>query len=392
MQKALEAIAATQPLEDLEIDHRIGRQPEHGLAALIPDQGTTGRQILPHAQPGGVHGQARPDLQAVQGFFGAAPLAALVHHQQCPLDGLGQELHALLEHIVVGAQAHHLHGVHLTKDARDEDEGRFRCQRPRHAQRLGAGEARQDDVGKDDVVGLLAQGQGETGTLVDDLGLQLEAVPFQLDQDQLGVELAVLYQEDLDLFREGHKRTSALDLFAQGSRVAHICRSRMTGYGCTYLHSLTANAPGDTARSWRRLVEYGPEHAEVTDRGNEITEFDRLDHVGVHAQFVGLFQIGLLPRRRQHDHGDAAQLRGTTHQVQHLEAIDLGQLEIQQHHGGIARLAIGIGLAAQQVINRFGAVTQDHDIVGQLAALQSHQGKLQIVRIVFDQHNGFEHE
>ncbi|MDR6358008.1 hypothetical protein Q3H58_004679 [Pseudomonas psychrotolerans] len=118
---------------------------------------------------------------------------------------------------------------------------------------------------------------------------------LQLDQDQLRIELAVFYQQDLDLFAERHKRASALNLFAQQSRAADVYLPRIIGWGCSDLaHRSAASPPSDASRPWRRLVEHSPEYAEIADGGDKIAKFDRLDHVGIHPEFVGLLEIGLL--------------------------------------------------------------------------------------------------
>ncbi len=70
---------------------------------------------------------------------------------------------------------------------------------------------------------------------------------------------------------------------------------------------------------------------------------------------------------------------------QHLQAIDLGQLQIQQHHRRIAGQAVFVLAAAVQVVQRFGAIASHHDVVGQLALGECGQGQLDIFQVVLDQ-------
>ena len=74
---------------------------------------------------------------------------------------------------------------------------------------------------------------------------------------------------------------------------------------------------------------------------------------------------------------------------QHFQAVDFRQLQIEQGDGRVAFGAIGELTAAQQVVERFGAVAHDHDFIGELAAGQGHQGQLEVVRVILDQQDGF---
>src|SRR5688572_20809007 len=43
----------------------------------------------------------------------------------------------------------------------------------------------------------------------------------------------------------------------------------------------------------RRFIDNAPETAELTDSIDEVVELDRLDHIGIHAQFVAFEQVTL---------------------------------------------------------------------------------------------------
>ena len=125
--------------------------------------------------------------------------------------------------------------------------------------------------------------------------------------------------------------------------------------------------PERLERARRRLVEDGPEDAEVLDRLEELLEADRLDDVGVHAELVAPHQIALLARGGQHDDRDVPGRGVALDLGQHLEPVDLRQLEVEQDHRRIARRRDRVGPAREQVVERLGAVAHDHDLVRELA-------------------------
>jgi hypothetical protein len=73
---------------------------------------------------------------------------------------------------------------------------------------------------------------------------------------------------------------------------------------------------------------------------------------------------------------------------EHLQTIDLRQLEIEQHDGGIAGRALGMFAAPIQKIQRFRAVSRNDDFVGELTLGERRERQLQIAGIVFDEKNG----
>src|SRR6267142_4291804 len=62
----------------------------------------------------------------------------------------------------------------------------------------------------------------------------------------------------------------------------------------------------DAAR--RRLIDDGPEDAELLDGIDEFVKVHRLDHVGVHAEPVAGHHVALLTGGGEHHHRDHAQL------------------------------------------------------------------------------------
>src|SRR5581483_6492075 len=75
---------------------------------------------------------------------------------------------------------------------------------------------------------------------------------------------------------------------------------------------------------------------------------------------------------------------------QHLEAVDLGQLQVEQRDARQdARVAAGVGAGGEKIIERLGAVARDHHFVLDVVFLERAQGQRFVVRIVFDQQNDF---
>ncbi|KAG1391405.1 hypothetical protein G6F59_014904 [Rhizopus arrhizus] len=135
----------------------------------------------------------------------------------------------------------------------------------------------------------------------------------------------------------------------------------------------------------RRLVGDAPEHAQPLDGIEEFLEIDRLDHESIHAQFVAAHQILFLAGGSQHHQRGTAQLRVATHLLQNLQAVHLGQLQVQQHHHRATVVGAGELALAAQVVQRFGAVAYMDDIVQQLAARQRGQCQLGILGAVLDE-------
>src|SRR5262249_30146198 len=120
----------------------------------------------------------------------------------------------------------------------------------------------------------------------------------------------------------------------------------------------------DAAR--RRLVDDGPEHAELLDRIHELMEVDRLDHVRVHAQPVARHHVAFLARRGKHDDRDHPQPVVGLDLLQDLQTVDLRQLQIEQEHGRVVGGAAGETPAAVQIVERLGAVARDDHFVGEV--------------------------
>src|SRR6478672_6084289 len=113
------------------------------------------------------------------------------------------------------------------------------------------------------------------------------------------------------------------------------------------------------APSRRRLVEDGPEHAEVLDGFEERVEVDRLHDKSVDAEFVASQQVAFLTRRGEHDDGNLPLLAVGLDLFENLQAVDLRQLQVEKHHGRIAGRALRMVAAAVEEIQRLRAVARN---------------------------------
>ena len=72
--------------------------------------------------------------------------------------------------------------------------------------------------------------------------------------------------------------------------------------------------------------------------------------------------------------------------LQHFQATDLGQFQIQQDDLGRAiRAALGVRPAGKEKVQRLFAVPDDVNLVRQLMFPQRNQRQLHVVRVVLDQ-------
>ena len=181
-------------------------QAEQRLAAVVPEQQPVLRAQVPGAHAGGVDGDARARLDVGQGLFGAPAALAFLHFGEGPAHGLGQQREVLLQHIVGGAEADHLHRVLLTVDAGKEDEGYVRRHALGDGQHVGAGRAGQNAVAEDQVEAVLVQCVFDTGVVEHVPRVDLHPAALQAQQGQLGIHGAVFDDQQFKRYL-GHQRS-----------------------------------------------------------------------------------------------------------------------------------------------------------------------------------------
>jgi hypothetical protein len=150
--------------------------------------------------------------------------------------------------------------------------------------------------------------------------------------------------------------------------------------------------PEDETGVWPSLVLFGdlvqhePVEAQLARRLQELLEVDRLAHEAVRAQAVAADDILVLVRRRQDHDGHALRARVGAQLAQHLEAVDLRQLEIEQHHLRERRRGRrGVLAARQQVIQRLDPIARDDRLVEDVGLLQGEERQLLVHGVVLDE-------
>src|SRR5690348_4196684 len=135
-----------------------------------------------------------------------------------------------------------------------------------------------------------------------------------------------------------------------------------------------------------RLVQEQPVQPHLGYRAREGLEVDRLDDVAVRAEPVRGRDVGLLPGRCEHDHGQRARARVALEAPQDLETVDLRELQVEEDHARRdADVTQRVTILAEEEFQRFGAVARDEHLVREVATLERSQGEIHIVGIVFDQ-------
>ena len=84
----------------------------------------------------------------------------------------------------------------------------------------------------------------------------------------------------------------------------------------------------------RRFVEHQPVQAQDARGFDKLIEIDRFDDVTIDAQIITLDDVALLLRRGQDDDRDFSSPRIGFDLAQHFQAVDLGQLEIEENDFG----------------------------------------------------------
>ena len=192
-----------------------------------------------------------------------------------------------------------------------------------------------------------------------------------------------------DAERDGENRESEPALVLRERREQEAAADRVPAH-CAMLARGPRAAGSAAAR--RALVDQDPVHPELGDRAREGGEVDRLAHVAVRAGLVAAQHVLVLARRGEDDHGDEPGARIGAYAVQHVDAVELGKLEIEQDHGGHRRrLAPGVLARSEQEVDRFLAVPRDDDAVGDVGLSQRAQRQLLVVRVVFDEHDRLFH-
>jgi len=84
------------------------------------------------------------------------------------------------------------------------------------------------------------------------------------------------------------------------------------------------------------------------------------------------------------------QLRVGPHLAEHLAAVDLRHLEVEQDDGRLRAGAPGVRAAPEQEVERLLAIVRHVDLVEEIRLLEGGEDELDVVRIVFGEEDGAE--
>ena len=68
--------------------------------------------------------------------------------------------------------------------------------------------------------------------------------------------------------------------------------------------------------------------------------------------------------------------------VEHLQAVDLRHVQVEQHHARIARRSLGVHALAEHEVQRRLAVLHPDDLLADAADLERADGQLRVGRVV----------
>lgn len=140
--------------------------------------------------------------------------------------------------------------------------------------------------------------------------------------------------------------------------------------------------------SKRRFVEDHPVKAEVLDSIHENLELDRLSDVAVAAQVVAFHLVLLLHRRGQDDNRQEFRRLGLSDSLEDLQPIHFWKAEIKKDNRG-KHLGFAVSMLSfgEEVVQGFGAVLGNDDLVSEVVATHGPKGQGYIVRVVFNEKN-----
>jgi hypothetical protein len=132
------------------------------------------------------------------------------------------------------------------------------------------------------------------------------------------------------------------------------------------------------------LIQHQPVAPQLPHGFRELDKVDRLAHVAVDAPVVGGEAVPVFYRRGQnHDRDEPGRWVGA-HLREHAQAVDLGQLEIEQHQLGHERLPL-LRTTSEQLVQRLDPIARHDDAMRDLVLAQRAQRELLIIGVVFDQ-------
>jgi hypothetical protein len=137
------------------------------------------------------------------------------------------------------------------------------------------------------------------------------------------------------------------------------------------------------------LVQRKPKHSDYFDCVYELVKVERLDNVCIDPKRIASLEISILPRGGHHHDWDVLEPRFTLELSQYFQSVQTWHLEIQQDYCRVPVLATRKLPTPKHVVERFNAVAQDRDFVGQVVLFERVQRKLSVLGAIIYEQNAF---
>ncbi len=200
-QRRAQAIVRVQQRDEAAADDRVGLEAHELSHGAVGEREAAFGVELEDPVLGGLDDVAQPAGVALQLLLGGDARAVVGRFVQRAHHGARQAAEAALQHVVGGAALQRIDGAIFTEGAGHEHEGQPHVVLPHDLERFETAEARQREIGQDDVGPELMELLAKVDLRVDAPGVELRARALQRARDQVGIDLLVFDQQQLDRLR-----------------------------------------------------------------------------------------------------------------------------------------------------------------------------------------------
>src|SRR5690606_3957240 len=126
----------------------------------------------------------------------------------------------------------------------------------------------------------------------------------------------------------------------------------------------------------------------------ETWEGDRFSYIAVGAGLITTRHVLFLAGRGEHHYRDAPGAGIGTHPSKHFEAVELGQLEVEQDYPRLIRIRpLSVFALTKQKIRRSLTIPRYPTLLGDLGATQRPHGQFLILSpVLYEQNRFFRHD
>src|ERR1022692_4210475 len=146
----------------------------------------------------------------------------------------------------------------------------------------------------------------------------------------------------------------------------------------------TCSFPGGSSARLSSRMSHCSRTRPLLDGIAKLLEVDRFLNIAVHPQVIAGDQIPLFFGRSHNHGGNVPGARIALDLGQHLQSVDLRQLQVQQHQfRRTIERSVRKCPTTKEKVECLRAIAHHKDAVGQLLSPESMQGKIAIILIVF---------